>query len=407
MQKRLGVIGCGLRSEAYLKWMSSAIPERFELAAIADPAAGRRATFVGRYGSEATAEFDSGEALIAEAGDRLDGIIIATPNNQHAQHAVPAFRLGIPVLLEKPIAPTRAECSAIWDAWVESGRPPVLVGFVLRYAAFYQTIAQLVDSARLGRLLSVSAGELMGPSLTALFMRGWRRDGSIAGPLINEKCSHDLDVLARIIGAVPTRVQSFGNRTRFVPVEGAGPRCGECAVRADCRYDAARLPRYELVPSEGVTDATPPGAPAFDDCVFTEHASILDNQVAILEYPNGVLATFVVTMDQPRTTRTITICGTEGRLDGVFEDDELVLSTFADGEAHQERIPLQHDESAHGGGDSRIAAQFGKLLLGGEREAKEATLAEGIQACLIGFGIERARESGEVFEVEQIGDWPH
>src|ERR1700681_4245612 len=41
--------------------------------------------------------------------DRPDGVILATPNQLHLEHALKCIDAGLPMLLEKPIAPTTEE----------------------------------------------------------------------------------------------------------------------------------------------------------------------------------------------------------------------------------------------------------------------------------------------------------
>ena len=51
--------------------------------------------------------FKTLDELIAKA--RPDGIVLATPNQFHVDHAITCIDAGLPILLEKPIATTLAE----------------------------------------------------------------------------------------------------------------------------------------------------------------------------------------------------------------------------------------------------------------------------------------------------------
>lgn len=399
--RKIGVIGCGLRSDSYLRWLSANHGEEIELAAVADPDLATRSVFTERYDPDGVAQrFETGPELLAEAGSELDGLIIATPNYAHLESARPAMSLGIPLLLEKPVATSAEEASELWSAYVESGRPPIMVGFVLRYAPFYRALRAAVSAGRVGKLISIFATELMGAPLTSLFMRGWRRQEALAGPFINEKCSHDFDVLSMLVGSQPLRVTSFADRTRFHPIPGAGTNCSSCDIRERCRYDAAKLPKYTL------TDrvAAEAGEIGNDSCVFSDEVTIPDHQVVNLEYQSGVLATFMVTMDQPRTSRRIIVCGEDGQLFGDFERDELLLERWEAGQTVREVVPVEHDASGHGGADSIISRRFVDLLLGRE-VGSEAGLAEGINACLVGFAAERSRSEGIVAPVDYVEGW--
>jgi hypothetical protein len=64
----------------------------------------------------------------------LDGVIIATPPESHRELALKAIYRGMPVLVEKPLALTWEDCSAIIDA-AESEGVPLLVGHTHLFAA--------------------------------------------------------------------------------------------------------------------------------------------------------------------------------------------------------------------------------------------------------------------------------
>lgn len=61
-------------------------------------------------------------ASLAElfAADKPDGVILATPNQLHVPHAMACIEVGLPMLLEKPIAPTVGEAEALDSAAVQA-----------------------------------------------------------------------------------------------------------------------------------------------------------------------------------------------------------------------------------------------------------------------------------------------
>lgn len=65
-----------------------------------------------KYGVATLAHYDDLEAAL----EGVDAVYIATPNSEHAEHAIRAARAGKHVLCEKPLAVTDAECVAIVEA---------------------------------------------------------------------------------------------------------------------------------------------------------------------------------------------------------------------------------------------------------------------------------------------------
>lgn len=391
MLKKIAVIGCGLRSDCYLDQLRDGIGSEWEIVALADPNAKALSVYQKNFCRGQAREYPSGPILIQAEGGQLDGVIIGSPNALHLASTLPALTLSVPILLEKPVATTLEDCNRMELAYREAGEPPLAVGFVLRYTTFYRKVRELIQAGELGQLLTIEATEFMGAPLTSLYMRGWRRHSQLSGPIILEKCSHDLDILNWLADAPAESVASRGSRTRFVPLAGAAKHCRDCGRRDGCRYDAAKLEAY-LMNVKRRAEITPLIPSDNDLCVFNSDKDIWDHQVAVIAYANGVLATFTVCADQPRTTRNLRICGTNGQLEGDLAADRLRIQRTGNRENpgdHWENIPIEHDDSGHYGGDSVIANQFKSMLRGNGRRPL-AGLAEGLEAARLALAAEKA-----------------
>jgi len=401
-RQNLAVIGCGLRADCYMHELRCGLGKEWRLLALADPNPLAIDVFRRNYGQADVRTYRTGPELLNAHGPELDAVIIASPNAFHIDAMIPALRHRLKILLEKPVATRIKDCAAIWQAYLEAGQPPVIVGFVLRYTAFYQKIRELLDKGAIGQMLSMEAAELMGIPLSALYMRGWRRQHDLAGPLVLEKCSHDLDILSWLAGAKPVRVASFAGRTRFIPNPRAAGRCRDCALRDACRYSSGKVVPYLM--NIARRDEILPLIPTENDlCVFNSEKDIPDHQVASIEYANGVLASFTVCLDQPRSTRTIRINGTLGQIIGDIGRDELRVEYHPpDGseQGHAENIRIEHDASGHHGGDSVIADQF-KSIIRGEAAAPLAGLREGIESSLVSLAIETASRENRVVPMSE------
>ena len=76
----------------------------------------RGAECAGQFGLEFMPELDD---LLARAD--IDAVIIGSPTNRHADHAIAAANAGKDILLQKPMALTLADCDAIIAAVNEAG----------------------------------------------------------------------------------------------------------------------------------------------------------------------------------------------------------------------------------------------------------------------------------------------
>ncbi|MDO9542485.1 MAG: Gfo/Idh/MocA family oxidoreductase [Kiritimatiellia bacterium] len=399
--KKIGIIGCGLRSNCYMIHLKEGLGKEWRVEGVADPNPDARAYYTANYGikDQVIREFSTGSELIEQIGDKLDAVIIASPNSKHLESVVPAINNNYSILLEKPVATTAEGCKIMWETYKKGGRPPLLVGFVLRYTGFYRKAKELIESGEIGDILSIEANEMMGVPLTALFMRSWRRNSAIAGSIILEKCCHDMDLLNWFADSIPARVSSFGSLTRFTPQPEAAANCRDCKIKERCRYNAETIVPYSI--GTLCQDTISKN----DICVFNGQKSIIDHQVVNIEYENGVLATFSLCADQPGTNRSIKINGTNRQIVGDIDGNNMqVVHTekYDDFNSYTKNIPIIHDNSGHCGGDSIISGQFKSMLRADKTAANIVGLKEGIEACLVCFAAEESRLIGKIVEIKKL-----
>ena len=150
---RVGLVGAGRRGQAHLSTILG-IPDLYELTAVCDPADFNARATAARFSGPIYA--DVGEFF---ARERLDAVVIATPPESHHVMAHAAAERGVHMLIESPLAPTRAmidyiaEVAAKGGVKVEVGenywRHPVeqlnrraldagLIGDLLRVTCFYE-----------------------------------------------------------------------------------------------------------------------------------------------------------------------------------------------------------------------------------------------------------------------------
>lgn len=92
--------------------------------------------------------YDDGLALIAS--DEVDAVLITSIGETHAEYTLASIAAGKPVLCEKPLAPTTAECVQILAAEVRYGRRLVVVGYMRRYDPGYQQVKASLEGGAIG-----------------------------------------------------------------------------------------------------------------------------------------------------------------------------------------------------------------------------------------------------------------
>ena len=117
-----------------------------ELIAVADPSRERRTGFGERFGVPNVLE--SADELLAL--DSVDAVYIAVPNYLHVPLAAQALEAGKHVILEKPLALSRADAEPLVEAARGAGTH-FMLGMNQRFTPQVQRARQLVAQGRIGR----------------------------------------------------------------------------------------------------------------------------------------------------------------------------------------------------------------------------------------------------------------
>ena len=87
--------------------------------------------------------------------DDVDAVLVASPDDVHAEQLLLGLPAGKPVLCEKPLATTEADARAVLDAEVALGRRLVQLGFMRRFDPGYVQLKQELTAEGIGEPLVV------------------------------------------------------------------------------------------------------------------------------------------------------------------------------------------------------------------------------------------------------------
>ena len=160
--------------------------------------------------------------MLAEAD--LEAVIIATPHYQHPPISIAAFRRGIHVLVEKPIAVHTKSASEMVAAYemAKSDHPNLLFGamFQQRTYGHWRKIKSMIDDGELGELVRAT-WIITDWFRTQIYYDdgGWRATwkGEGGGVLLNQ-CPHNLDLYQWFFG-LPQRVTGFASIGKYHHIE--------------------------------------------------------------------------------------------------------------------------------------------------------------------------------------------
>ena len=197
--------------------------------------------------------------------DAVDAIVIATPNHTHRDVLHAAAESGKPLLLEKPMATTLADAMDIVNLAREY--PAVIqLGMQYRFKAQYVEALQAVAKSTLGQVKTVAMSEYRPPFLDKVDQ--WNKFNRYSGGTLVEKCCHYFDLINVVAQSRPRRVYASGGRAvNFLDFEWRG-----------------------------------------------EISDIDDHAMTIIDYDNGVRASFTLNMFCQELYEELVVVGERGRL---------------------------------------------------------------------------------------------
>ncbi|WP_129112737.1 Gfo/Idh/MocA family protein [Halegenticoccus tardaugens] len=160
-----------------------------------------RERFERDYGAPA---YDDYRALLAERGDDLDAVTIATPHTLHYEQAMACLDEGLHVYLEKPLVTDVADAVDLVRT-ADRRELALVVGYQRHFHPTYRRIKDLIDDGHLGRIHHASC--FLGQNWIRKFDDAWRTDPSLSGGgQLYDSGSHLLDTLLWTTGTTPASV---------------------------------------------------------------------------------------------------------------------------------------------------------------------------------------------------------
>lgn len=142
MSLAVGVIGTGVMGAEHARLLRE-VTSGAHLAAVCDADEARA-----KSAAQGVVVFTDAHALINS--DKVEAVVIASPDSTHAGYALACIAAGKPVLCEKPIAATAAEGLEIVQAEAARGRRLVTVGFMRRFDPAYFEMQAARASGQIG-----------------------------------------------------------------------------------------------------------------------------------------------------------------------------------------------------------------------------------------------------------------
>lgn len=369
----IGIIGCGARMSSVVSKIPG-IGEDILVKGIFDPDNEIVEKFVKRFEIDPIIYKDYKELVNRP---EINWVFIASWNCFHKEHIIAAARAGKNIFCEKPIAITLEDCAQIKEEVQKAGIQFVM-GFTLRYSPHYGKIKQIIEQGEIGDIISMELNETLDFNHGGYIMGDWRRLKKNAGTHLLEKCCHDLDIANWMAGSLPCRVASFGGLNFFRPensfhIDRIGP-------------DTEGRPAYMTWRPE--TGLNP----------FSSDKDIVDNQVGIIEYANGVRTVFHTNCNAGIPERRMLVLGTKGAIRSDVLTGLIQLKRIGFGSSMED---LSAGVSGgHGGGDVVLGQELQDAILHGI--TPRTGLVDGLYSAVTAFGMDRSMETGVIISMKPL-----
>jgi len=408
------IIGAGGRGNVYSSYAPGHRDE-WKIVGVAEPIPHRNERMARAHGIPDEHRVVTWEHIF-EKPKFADVCVITTPDELHYGPAMAALEMGYDLLLEKVVAQTWRECKEILELATRKKR--IVAGcHVMRYAPYFQQLRHVVQSGRIGEVVSVQHLEPVEHiHMSHSFVRGNWRNTAESNPMILSKSCHDLDILRWIIGKPCKKLSSFGSLKLFrkeMAPEGSTTRCtGGCKVEAHCPFSALtiylrRKTYLHHLAVDEHTDEKILGAlkeGPYGRCVYHCDNDVVDHQVTNIEFDEQITAGFsmeALTSYGGRRTRSM---GTKGDIVG----DERIMDVFDF--STRKRIRWDVTKHAgnlggHGGGDHRLVRDFVQAVSRRDESLLTSNLAASMESHLMGFKAEKSRIEGgrvETVDIERM-----
>jgi predicted dehydrogenase len=194
---RLGIVGIGLVASGSHIPAALALPD-VEVTAFVDTSTNRAKRVAETYAIRPVITDDLTSVL-----DRLDGVVIASPNYTHCRLACMALDAGVHTLIEKPLATSVAEGQRIIEH-ARRAKAVAAVGYCTRFRDNVMLASDLLRSGHFGRVRSFAfqSGQAGGwPSVSAYTLSAEATGGGV----VMTNGTHYIDRMLLFFGS-PDRV---------------------------------------------------------------------------------------------------------------------------------------------------------------------------------------------------------
>ena len=421
------ILGYGDRSSRYAEYAKSA-PDELEIIGVIDVNDLKLQQAKEKFGLSDNCLYKSLEEFLGK-GVRCDVVINGTMDQLHYVTTMPLLEKGYNILLEKPVTANPKELLEI-EAKAKEKNCKVVVCHVLRYTPFYSKIKSIIDSDKIGKILSLQLNEHVwyGHFVNSYVRGKWRSEKECGSGLLLAKCCHDTDLMCWLNNVTnPYMVSSFGSKSFFTESnapQGATQYCYECPNQKECMFNAEKFQiEKDFIPFYTWAGINKPldeisleekreflKKDTYGQCVFKTDMDIVDRQCVSVQFANGSIGTLNMIGGASKAGRHIHVICEYGEIVGYIEENKIVVRVFdkdkiwydesvIDFSAENDLGEEDNSVGGHYGGDYYIMKDLVRFLNGEKTSVATTVISDSVNSHLICYAAEKARKENVVVDL--------
>ncbi len=365
---------------------------------------------------------DEFEKMVKET--EPDAVIVAGPDNTHAEYTIQALKHNLNVIVEKPMTISGKQAYEVIEAEKRSkGR--VRVGFNMRYQPAHKYIKKMIMDGAVGKIVNIELVHNLDTYHGPSYFRRWNRKREISGGLSIHKSCHDFDLINWFVDDIPEEVFAFGGLNYFGPDSVFNPQ-KSTKKKLSKQKIKERCPYYRKWNDETVPLPESKHTKIYKDTFYLpykvqypEEFYIYDNDIdiedtysAVIRYKNGAIFTHSFNASTPWEGYILGINGTGGRIETIcylapercpfpVSDRQTItyIPLFGTRQVHDVFVAV----GGHGGSDHVIKHD---LFVKETEESRKLGICAGSMAgaysVAIGEGVWKSIKTGKPLKVSEI-----
>ena len=388
----IGIIGFGEMGKRHALEYHDATDGKMNIAAVVEPEETRYNEGCEWY-KRSPRRYSDVKSMLEN--EKLDGLIISSPNCCHLDNLKDCLGAKLPLLLEKPLESSFDKICDIVRL-THLYQAPIMVDHVMRYSPIIQKAKKLIMAGEIGKPCSFNFVQYHpGHSLFTTYRRTLAGGG---GQLV-EKATHDLDVAFYLCGAAPRRVTGISRLQKFGGDKPEDLTCSSCTdLKCPNRLDGRHISAGKLKDI----------GCSHDLCSYSKVIDSYDNEICLLECTNNVFGVYAhCFFVRNHFSRRYEIIGTEGviyielsmREEDCNYDGRITLARNNPALPPRKVYLFSYDGRIHYNGGPAAGRYFYNMI---ERKLKPFTTVEDAFAAeMAGIGAMKSSAEHRTIDIER------